>query len=503
MFSHAWPNQIAHFPATIKLHMHIMIINVVLLCIASTSLADNLFPLYPAIRKNVSFWEKVYSTYSINSAVIHDSNDLSKIYQVVSLVDKNQPAASRINKALIKLSVERYKTILRALSKGKRPSSDSERRVAALFRGAQARQQMALAADSVRSQTGQKERFYEGFIRSGAYMSTIRQIFRAEGLPVTLAYLPHVESSFNTYAYSKAGAAGMWQFTRGTGKQYMRINDAVDERSDPFIAAEAAALYLKDSYQKLKSWPLALTAYNYGTAGMVRARDAKGSYEKIFREYDQGHFGFASRNFYSEFLAAINVAQQLERTPGIRLDKPASYLEYKLPGYIHIKNIKRHFSVSEGTLKRLNPALRPPVFTGKKFISKGYRLRLPHQKNTKALIASLPRSSFSSYQMQAKIHKVRAGENLSRIAAKHGVSLSALLAANKLKYNSTIFVGQRLRIPAVSSRSSSGQKKPSLTAAGRKLISSGKDGRVTLTIKKNSPQTLTAEKNKIHRSPPQ
>lgn len=468
----------------------------ILLSIGGSVLAANTFPIFPAIRKNVAFWEKVYSTYSINSAVIHDSNDLSKVYYIVPLIDKKQPAASRINRALIKLAVERYQNILRSLAKGKKPSTPVEQRVAALFKGSDKRQRMAEAVDSVRSQRGQKERFFEGYIRSGAYMSAIRKIFHAEGLPITLAYLPHVESSFNTHAYSKAGAAGMWQFTRGTGKQYMQINDAIDERSDPFIAAESAALYLKDSYQKLQNWPLALTSYNYGTAGMVRARDSHGTYEKIFTEYREGHFGFASRNFYSEFLAAVRVAQKLEKTSGIRLDRPVSYLEYRLPGYIHLQNVKRYFKVSENTIKKLNPALRPLVYTGKKLIPKGYRLRLPNHKNTRSLISSLPRSFFSSYQLHAKIHKVRKGENLSRIASKHGVSLTALMRANKLNRNSKIYVGQRLRIPSVSSQRSSNIKRPPLTTAGN-------SGRTTITIKKSSPQSLTAEKNKVYHSAPQ
>lgn len=119
---------------------------------------------------------------------------------------------------------------------------------------------MAVAADSIRVQTGQKERFLEGVVRSGAYLPAIKKIFRAYNLPEDLAYLPHVESSFDTKAYSKLGASGVWQFTYSTGKQYLRIDGAVDERGDPLLAAHAAAKYLKNSYDLLGSWPLALTS---------------------------------------------------------------------------------------------------------------------------------------------------------------------------------------------------------------------------------------------------
>ena len=172
---------------------------------------------------------------------------------------------------------------------------------------------MAVAAESVRSQTGQRERFLAGVIRSGAYIPAIKQVLRSYGLPEDLAYLPHVESSFNTAAYSKVGASGIWQFTKSTGKTYLRIDQAVDERSDPLIAAHAAAKYLKNSYNQLGTWPLALTSYKYGTAGTKRALNEKGSYERIFTEYNKGHFKFASRNFYAEFLAAKEIARNPDK----------------------------------------------------------------------------------------------------------------------------------------------------------------------------------------------
>jgi membrane-bound lytic murein transglycosylase D len=78
---------------------------------------------------------------------------------------------------------------------------------------------------------------------------------------VDLAYLPHVESSFNPKAYSKFGAAGMWQFTRSTGKQYMTVSYAVDERRDPILSSRAAARLLKRNFKKFQNWPMAITAY--------------------------------------------------------------------------------------------------------------------------------------------------------------------------------------------------------------------------------------------------
>jgi hypothetical protein len=83
----------------------------------------------------------------------------------------------------------------------------------------------------------------------------MKQIFNKFGLPDDLVYLPHVESSFNPKAYSKFGAAGIWQFTRSTGRQYLTVDYAVDERRDPIRASVAAARLLKQNYKKFKKWP--------------------------------------------------------------------------------------------------------------------------------------------------------------------------------------------------------------------------------------------------------
>jgi membrane-bound lytic murein transglycosylase D len=117
-----------------------------------------------------------------------------------------------------------------------------------------------------------------------------------------------VESSFNPKAYSKAGAAGIWQFTRSTGKKFMKVGRGVDERRDPIRSSKAAAQLLEQNYRILRSWPLAITAYNHGISGLSKARKTKGSEEAIFSDYSTRRFQFASRNFYSEFLATRHVA---------------------------------------------------------------------------------------------------------------------------------------------------------------------------------------------------
>ncbi len=404
------------------------------------------FPLYTVIVPNVRFWEKVYGTYTSRQGILHDKNDLSIIYGVVDLVDWNTPAAARINKNLIKLARRRYKAILTDLGHGKRPRTREEKRIAALF--AHKRHNRFLKArDNIRLQIGQKDSFRKGVIRSGAYMRTIKSIFRSYGLPLELAYLPHVESSFNPKAHSKAGAVGLWQFTRITGKDFMTINDVLDERYDPVLSSRAAAKLLKKNYEQLGSWPLALTAYNYGRPGMVRALNQRKTYTNIFKNHHTGLFKFAARNFYSEFLAAFHTARRMEKDRSIIRNRPAATFTIRMKGYADFDRIRRFFKISATDLARLNPALQHPVLVGKKYIPKGYHLRLPATPSIRRRAKKLGSRFFHARQIRDRVYIVRRGDTISSIGKKFGVSSHNLIRANHLNSRGVIHIGQRLRLP--------------------------------------------------------
>ena len=409
----------------------------------TTAVAED-FPHYQAIENNVRFWEKIYSTYSLHQAVIHDSQDVSKIYEVIELLDQPTQSAAKINAKAQKQAIKKYSAILKKLST-QRPVTREEKRIAALFTGKYRSRNMGRAAERVRSQKGQKERFKEGVIRSGAYLPEIKRILRSNHLPEDLAYLPHVESSFNTRAYSKFGAAGIWQFTRATGKRYLQIDQSIDERLDPILASHAAAKYLKNSYRNLANWPLALTSYNYGLPGMIRAQKEHGSYENIFKNHNKGHFKFASKNFYSEFLAARKIAKDLEKKIITQAPENVSYL--KLKGYVSLSSLCHHFQIPSKTLLSLNPALRPTVVKGEKHIPKGYKLRLPKTSKIQKLISRVPASVYETGQKSIKFHRVQYGETAGSIARRYGISLKQLMKANNLDELATIYIKQKLRIP--------------------------------------------------------
>ena len=422
-----------------------------LLLLSSTAtMADSSqFPQFKVIDPNVSFWKQVYAQYTTAQAIVHDNSDLNIVYDIIDLLPQDSPGARKINRKRMKRAKKRFQGILKRLASNPKTNNDNCQRVASLF-GTQANAKTFYQArHRVRCQLGQKDRFLKGIKRSGAYIDQIRKIFKSYGLPEDLAYLPHVESSFNPEAYSKFGAAGMWQFTRSTGKRFMKVGYALDERRDPILASHAAAKLLKENYAALGSWPLAITAYNHGRTGMSRAKRKWGNYPTIFKSYVSRTFKFASRNFYSEFLAARQIASDYRTYFGsIALHQPTPYISVTLEGFARFEDLCTHFDVSADRLRRINPALRSPVIDGQKYVPRKYRLRLPADVLApEQTLASIPASLYEKQQKPSRFYTVQHGDTAGKIARMHGVKLKNLILANNLNRRATIYPRQTLRLP--------------------------------------------------------
>jgi len=341
--------------------------------------AEERIPFPPQLQPDVDFWIRVYSEISTSEGFLHDERDLSLVYRKMKFASDVTPHARR---EAVEAERKKIETMLHHLASGATDLSEDEQRIAALFGGKTGTARYAQAARNVRFQLGQSDRFREGLERSGTWEAHIAQTFANLGLPPELAVLPHVESSFDPAAYSKVGAAGLWQFMRATGKRFLRVDDAVDERMDPFRATEAAAQLLDFNYRLLGSWPLALTAYNHGAAGMRRARDSMGTSDiaTIVRGYQSRSFGFASRNFYVSFLAALSIDRNPQKYFGdLKRHPEARFVEVELPAYVAMPALKQVLKLDKDKLARLNPAVRPAVWKGERYLPKGYRLRLPEE----------------------------------------------------------------------------------------------------------------------------
>ena len=363
------------------------------LLVGNPCAASDPLPTFPCLEPNVRFWIDAYTKYTTTNGIIHDASDLNIVHGIIDLLPPDTRGTRHINQERIQAAKELYRKTLKDLVKNPDPQDPEKRRIADLFGPQAGPDDFREAINNIRCQVGQKDRFERGLIRSEPYLQEIKAIFRSHGLPEDLSYLPHVESSFDVTAYSKAGAAGVWQFTPSTGKKFMTVNKSVDERRDPIRASEAAARLLKHNYDRLGDWPMAVTAYNHGIVGMLRAKKEMGSYEAVFERYNGRFFKFASRNFYSEFLAARHVAKNhTQYFSDIRMTKSLEAREVVTKVQMSVAELSRHYEVDLETLRALNPALSQRVFKGQRQVPKGFVLRLPaaSAKGTKVSSAALP-----------------------------------------------------------------------------------------------------------------
>ncbi len=348
-----------------------------------TETVDPAFELPAGLAPQVAFWRKVYSHWSQGQSVLHDDRYMQLIYAELNLpgpVSDHYTAEQRAYVAEQRtLWRERLAELERRLLAGE--PLDADQQALADFITEQAGPQAVYgAAERLRSQRGVRERFHRGLAISGRYDAAFRQVFREAGLPEDLAYLPHVESSFQAHARSSAGATGMWQFTRGAARTFMIDHPALDERLDPLASARGAARYLSTAYRRLGSWPLALTSYNHGINGMSRAHARFGDdFMRIVDEYDHRLFGFASRNFYAEFLAAREVARNPQHyfPEGVAFHPPLNGDGLILSESLYAQQLARHFGLDPSTLIALNPAWTAPAASGRISLPVGTTIWLP------------------------------------------------------------------------------------------------------------------------------
>jgi membrane-bound lytic murein transglycosylase D len=440
------------------------------------------FPKAPRLVPRVEFWKRIYSEVDTGGGLLHDSEDLSLVYEVVRLPE----AGARLGQErFLRQRREHYQAVLRRLASGRRTDLDAEeRRVLALFPPDVTDGTLRQAAGQVRFQLGQADKFRAGLVRQGRWEQYMRGVFAERGLPVELASLPHVESSFNPAARSHVGASGLWQFTRSTGRLYMRVDHVVDERNDPWLATVAASRLLASNYQKTGSWPLALTGYNHGVGGMVRASRTLGTRDMatIIERYRSRSFGFASKNFYCEFLAALEVEENAERYFGQLLrDAPDNPEVAVLTGYYRPTALAAAFGVSLDALRAANMALTESVWRGQRLIPSGYPLRIPRNPLRPAphvVLASIAPTERHVEQVGEATYRVRRGDTLSRIAARFGVRTQDLMAENGIRRANHIRVGQVLEIPGGTRSAAVASSEPAVRSVSTASVAAGGSYRV-------------------------
>tara|TARA_R110000787_G_scaffold6770_20_gene23576 strand:+ start:4055 stop:5704 length:1650 start_codon:yes stop_codon:yes gene_type:complete len=420
---------------------------------------DVLFPRYGVLAPNVSFWTQVFGAIPDTHSVVHstvypdlilETLDFGAEAAILNKDDLRQLRNQREREATgrIKIHLERIHEARHA------PETlrGEERRLYTLFAHVDDADRFQKAADSLRSQRGIKSRTHRALEISGRYMPYMESVFESYGLPKQLTRLPLVESSFNVDAYSKVGAAGLWQFIPSSARVYMRLNKIVDDRRDPWLSTDAAARHLRDDFRKLQSWPLALTAYNFGRAGVARGLEEIGgtTLEDLINRYEHRRFGFASRNFYAEFLAAFDVERDWRLHFGeVLRDPPLQYDQVQTRHYVPYDTLRRISRLDAEQFRQFNPAYKPQVLAGKLYVPPGHAIKVPsgHGQAMEVAYAGLDQSQvFSKQRVNHFYHRVTRGQTLSGIASRYGVSQSSIRANNRIGRKGVIRIGQRLKI---------------------------------------------------------
>lgn len=349
------------------------------------------------LMHRTQFWFDIYTKYTAQQHVIHHELYPWVIFEVVDtkpILDAPGNRWTKFHKAeaTVRNTAQRVRLALKKISRTKNVSPKSlklnsfEKNILQALTSIKGTRQIAarIASKNVRVQLGQRDFFLSGLESSTKYLPLIEQDFAASGLPTELCRLPFVESSFNIEAQSKVGASGIWQIMPQTGKSYLIVNAVIDERNSPLKASLAAIEIFKANYKKLRSWPLAVTAYNHGLGGVRSAlRNSRSdNLSDLISRYHKGSFRFASANFYTSFLAALHAEKYHKEIFGentATLGSSSLAIDHQvvlLNKPLRIKQLLQKLGLSSMELLDYNFDLKQAIRKNS-LLPRGYKLILP------------------------------------------------------------------------------------------------------------------------------
>jgi membrane-bound lytic murein transglycosylase D len=322
-------------------------------------------------------------------------------------------------------------------------------------------------------QTNERQLFEEAYRRSGCYREKILEELGKECLPEQLSWIPMIESWFKVKAFSRARALGLWQFISSTGARFGLKRDRwVDERMDPQKSTQAAIKYLDELHSLFGDWTTALAAYNCGefqVQKVIRYQRVKylDNFWDLYRMLPP-----ETRRFVPRFIATLLIVNSPEKygfdLP--KLDPPLRYETISINKPVSLSSLSKELGLKEDELASLNPELRYPATPDYEYL-----IKVPPGYGEKTLIALNSLKRYIPPEATYFIHYVRRGQTLSGIAERYRTSVRAIARLNRLRRVNLIRPGQRLKIPARGSYSSS-KAPPKLTVEGDKLVYTVKKG---------------------------
>jgi membrane-bound lytic murein transglycosylase D len=385
----------------------------------------------------VHFWCQVFTVWQRGQVALHDDQHLGIVYEVLTLPGEVGKDYTPEQRAYIE---QRRKMLVRQLAdlerqlQAARPLNAIQKALLTTIESGAGRHAVKRASHRLRRQRGMRERFLEGLAISGRYDKFIRAEFRQAGLPEDLAYLPHLESSFINRSRSSAGAVGVWQFMPGTGRRFLMMNRAVDERYDPVLAARGAASYLADAYTLLGDWGLAITSYNHGVGGMARAKALYGpDIAHIVHHYQGRRFGFASRNFYAEFLAVRLIMQHPTHyfPEGVHFEPPLEADRIQLKDAVRVAHLATAYGIKHHRLAEMNPAWTSAALRGRVALPHGSEVWLPKGATTTAAAAKHGHQSIILAQTDGSIDQSELSAGFRKASLHVGCSNGGTILAER------------------------------------------------------------------------
>ncbi len=346
-----------------------------------------------------NFWRRVYGLWSKDQYILHVGEFPEVVLEVwdLSRFQYDKKGLARASKILKDDRQKTYYQLLIALNDQRKTSVENLepalKRIAELMAHIKREDKYLVAAQSLRSQRGQREYIQNGITVASKYMPMIEQEFVKYKVPKSYAKLAFIESSFNLMARSKVGASGVFQIMPQTGRQYLILQDGIDERNDPIKSAKAAAKLLLLNYNILGKWPLAVTAYNHGVGGIRRAMDTVRSNEltDLIDRYDGANFGFASKNFYAGYLGLVFTLENIKTLfPKAVLAEPMQFSSVNVGG-LSAMEAQQKYKLSGPQILSMNPDISWTFLKYNSVFKTGYSLKIPGRMPTRLLASKSPR----------------------------------------------------------------------------------------------------------------
>lgn len=373
----------------------------------SLGYAENIFSTPKDMEKQVAFWTSIYSRYNTDQGVLHDTENLNIVYMDVDFKDfsvDQRLSYRKRERQKQKYVDQKKKEIQEVLLKLDKVTSEEglnelEKKIWRMFQGISEPNKFKEAAQKtrIRFQLGQRDRMQSAIFFSGRYLEDMEKVFKEAGLPIELIRLVFVESSFNVLARSKVGASGLWQIMRYTARPYHMVTKAVDLRNHPMAATKLAAQLMRDNYNLLRDWPLAITGYNHGPTGVRKLTEkykTREITELVQNVNSRRNFGFASRNFYACFLAVLEVERNANTYfPKVVWSKPLDSEEIKMPISATYKDLLTWFDGDDEKAQVFNPHINRHSSRKAAAIPAKTVIAIPKDRYDQALI-SLARGDF-------------------------------------------------------------------------------------------------------------